>query len=184
MANGAEIRDRFEAVLRAHREQGPADDEQGFAALFERGLALLDDHEQLEARLEAREQQIEAQRAYVVGISCPVLQVRKDMLCAPVIGELDLDRAALLTETLLAAAVERRVRAAVIDLTGAEVRDPAAGGLLTGVLRALRLIGVRGCLSGVRPELAELLAEEADALRGVRCFPDLATALAWQGERS
>lgn len=178
MADSAEIRDRFEAALRANR------DAPGLATLFEAGLALLDDHEQLEARLEAREQQIEAQRVYVVGISCPVLQVRKDMLCAPVIGELDVERAARLTDTLLAAAVERRVRQAVIDLTGAEVRDPAAGGLLTGILRALRLIGVRGCLCGVRPDLAELLAEETDALRGIPCFSDLASALAWQGGKS
>lgn len=138
--------------------------------------AALDARDVLAAALEAQEAQLEAQRALLADIGCPILQVRSDALCVPLVGEFDPDRAARLTDELLTAAIARRVRLAVIDLTGALILDAATAGHIGGLLQGLALIGVRGVLSGVRPEFADLLAA---TIRGrVPCFPDLARALA------
>ncbi len=148
------------------------------ARVRDAGYDVLDEHATNEALIEARDEQIAAQVELLSHVELPLLQVRKSALCVPLVGEFDSFRTAEIIHRLLAAAIARRVTTVVIDLTGALFRDISTAVELARVFQALRLIGVRGVLSGVPPGLAPWLADAQEPLRGVPCFADLADALA------
>lgn len=180
MERQADICNRFEALLEALRRDraAPEDLPRTLDALIEEGQALLDAYDVLDATLTAREEQIAIQSELLRAVSLPIIQVRPDALCAPIIGEIDVDRAAQLTGDLLRSAVERRVRLAVIDLTGATMSDASAATYLLDVIRALGLVGVRGVISGMSPETARAVADLPDGLGAVPCHATVASALA------
>lgn len=126
---------------------------------------------------EARDEQLAVQRELLAVVASPILRVRDDTLCAPLIGPIDADRTAALTEALLAAVVQHRARRVVLDLSGAIVHDPMTVQYLERVLRAVGLLGARGVLSGVTAEAAGLLVAAGGGFAGVATFPDLAAAL-------
>lgn len=161
-------------------EQTLSDEAQraAMARVRDAGLELLDEHAMSEGLLEARDEQIAAQVELLTQVELPLLQVRERTLCIPLVGEFDAFRTGQIVHKLLTAAVERRVDTVVIDLTGALFRDVSTAIDLTRVFQALRLIGVRGAVSGLPPGLARHLVEHDEPLRGVTCFADLAEALA------
>lgn len=131
-----------------------------------------------EATLVAREEQFAALQEMLANIGFPVLQVRRDTVCVPLIGDFDAGRASRLSEVLLQRTVEQRVRTVVLDLTGmvvvhSELIDP-----LVRTIKALRLVGAQVLLSGIQPDSAAQFASAAIDLEGTRCFIDLASALA------
>lgn len=163
------LRRRAQAIL----DRGLADDEA--RSTIEALLAALD---RAEAMHEAHEQQLAAQAELLTLTSSPILRVRADTLCVPLIGPVDADRTAVLTENLLAAVARQRARLVVLDLSGAIVIDSRAAGHLGGILRAIQLLGAHGALSGLSAETARLLAEDGEGIRGLTVYPDLAAALA------
>lgn len=156
----------------------PAAQADALARVRDAGLDIVDELSATEGVLEAREEQIEAQVELLAHIELPLLQVRRDVLCVPLVGEFDAFRTGQIVQGLLSAAASRRVSTVVIDVTGALFRDMSTAVDLARVFQSLRLIGVRGVLSGVQPGLAAVLADMQAALRDVECAADLAEALA------
>jgi len=128
--------------------------------------------------VEAKDEQIHTQRGFIQALGSPVLRVREDVLCAPLVGVIDADRVARLMSELLAVAGREGPRLAVVDLTGALLADVSAVPLLEDTFRALALLGVRGALSGLSPSTASAVLEVPGALRGVPVHATLAAALA------
>lgn len=127
--------------------------------------------------MEAKDEQIARQADMLQTIGYPLLQVQAGVLCVPMIGPIDYERAHQLMEVTLQGAVERSVRYVVIDLTGAIVSDPDVVRCLTAVAQALGLVGVRVALSGIRADMARVLVEgNADSLN-IATYPTLAAAL-------
>jgi rsbT co-antagonist protein RsbR len=120
---------------------------------------LIADVELTELVLEARLEELARVREQLAAIAYPVLEVRADVLCMPIVGPIDADIVQEIAATLLHAAATRRARTVVVDLTGANLADVGAGQLLFGMFRMLRLIGVRGALCGISSELARTLVE-------------------------
>ncbi|HEY0138024.1 MAG TPA: STAS domain-containing protein, partial [Nannocystis sp.] len=48
-----------------------------------------------------------------------------------------------------------RARFAILDLTGVDVLDTATANHLLGMIRALRLLGAEGVLTGIHPHVAQ-----------------------------
>lgn len=130
-----------------------------------------------EAALVARDEQLAALDEMFTRIAFPVLQVRRDTVCVPLIGEFDSGRAGRLAEVLLTRTVEQRVRTVVLDFTGAVVVDTGLVDLLPRMIHALRLVGARVLLSGIQPGSAAYFARTDIDLQGTRCFIDVASAL-------
>lgn len=142
-------------------------------AAEERAAALARTNEVLEEQLATiRAQQIQIQR-----LAAPLLQVGRDALVMPLIGDLDADALAHVTEALLVAITERRARAVILDLTGLETTDAALPERLHAVVRAAELVGARCIVTGVRPALAAVLADAGTTL-GTRTLRTLADGLA------
>jgi len=129
------------------------------------------------ARHEAMRDQFIAQRELILALGCPILQVRHDVLCVPLLGPYDMDRGAQLRDAVLQAVARTRARLVVLDLTGAVVPEPGAAAHVIDVCRAIRLLGARAVLSGIYPALAQMLAGFEGGLGGVATFLSLETAL-------
>lgn len=126
---------------------------------------------------EALKEQYSAQRELLLALGCPILQVRTDMLCVPLLGNYDIDRATQLRDAVLAAISAMRARLLVLDLTGALVPEPAAAEHLLSICRAVRLLGVRPALSGISAPLAAMLATANSPLHDVPVYLSLAAAI-------
>jgi anti-anti-sigma regulatory factor len=70
-----------------------------------------------------------------------------------------------------------RARSVVLDLTGVSAPDDAGLAALLGLVGALRLLGARAILTGIRPELAGALAAQGVSLSGVQIFRSLAEGI-------
>ncbi len=133
------------------------------------------------AELQARDREnaalIEQLEGLVRQLSAPALEVWRGVLVVPLIGALDARRGRDLLERTLEAVTRRASRVVIVDLTGAFIESAVAAEQLSRLHRALRLLGARCVLAGVRPALARFLVEHELAPEGVEVFLDLARAL-------
>lgn len=104
-----------------------------------------------------RERVIGQQQATIRELSTPVLQVRERLLALPIIGELDSQRAAQLTEQLLNAVRNNRARVVVIDITGVPAVDKNVANHLVQTVRACRLMGAAVLVTGLSSDIARTL---------------------------
>ena len=142
-------------------------------AAEDRAAALARTNEVLQAQLAT----IGAQQLAIQRLAAPILQVDREVLVVPLIGDLDADALARVTEALLAAITERRARAVILDLTGVEAPDDALPARLRALVRATELVGARCLVTGLRPAVAAALAD-AGAPLGAKTLRTLADGLA------
>ncbi len=115
------------------------------------------DRERVRGELQRRVEIIESQAHAIRSMAAPIIQVWEDVLVLPVVGDLDHERAAEMTERLLAELSARHSNYVILDLTGVESIDSSTASMLFKMLSAAKLLGVRGLLSGIRPEVAQAL---------------------------
>ncbi len=117
------------------------------------------------------------QRELIGKLSLPVVEVWDRVLTVPLLGTLDDQRIAEITDKLLATITRARASFAVLDLTGlAEVDSGAASGL-TRIAKAIGLLGARAIFTGVRPEVARRMCAVGTGLSDLRCYATLRTGL-------
>lgn len=144
---------------------------------------LTEEAEMGKLMLEAREEELEATRQLLAGTSYPIIEVRSETLCVPIVGPVDAQIMEGVTEAVMREASQRQARWVVLDLTGAQVGDIVAADALGRLFRTLRLIGVRGMVSGMSTSLARTLARMDDT-PDVPVHRSLAGALALVERRS
>lgn len=127
--------------------------------------------------VEAKLAIIAAQRAEIRELSSPILDVWDGVVAVPLVGRVEVGGALELTEKLLAAVVERRVRWSLIDLTGVAAIDAGTAACLVSLVRAVGLVGARCILTGVSPAAAASLVETSGELRDVQCLANLREGL-------
>ena len=79
------------------------------------------------------------------------------MLTVPLIGMIDSGRAPELMDNLLQAVAKTRARFAILDLTGVEEVDTGTAGHLLALVRAVRLLGAEGVITGIHPNIAQTI---------------------------
>lgn len=112
----------------------------------------------------------------ILELSAPVIPLG-EALILPLVGALDPVRAAHASDTLLRAVHESRARRVILDLTGVRDLDVESAAALARLASAVRLLGVRTALTGVRPEVALRLLELDLPLRDLTSHASLAAAL-------
>ena len=144
------------------------------------GLAVdATDRVRSERRLAEKLQLIEQQSETIRVLGAPIIKVWDQVLCMPIIGTVDADRAGRMMEDLLTAIVREQARFAILDLTGAEVMDTSTVDHMIRILAAAKTIGIAGVLSGVRPAVAQTMVTLGINLEGLRMMRTLHDALAW-----
>lgn len=113
----------------------------------------------------------------VLALSTPVLQIWARMIALPLIGTLDSRRAQQMTEALLQAMTEQGAEIVILDISGVPVMDTAVAGHLLRTAQATMLMGGHPIISGIRPEIALILAGLGADFAGVRTCARLSDAL-------
>ncbi len=126
-------------------------------------------------------EEIERQQATIRDLGVPVLPVSVSAAVVPLIGALDSERLTMLRDRALRAVEQLRVHTLLLDLTGVEILDERIAAGVIELAAAVRLLGARVVLIGIRPEVAESIVALGVDLRGIRSIRDLRTALAELG---
>jgi anti-anti-sigma factor len=140
----------------------------------------LRDVEQREAHLVQALADLRTSQAAVRELSAPVIPVLPGVLVAPLVGELDSGRAEALTINLLGAVEREQARHIIFDITGVPVVDTHVAQVLLQTTSAIRLLGARVLLVGVRPEVAQTIVSLGVDLGTIATYADLREAVAAQ----
>lgn len=105
--------------------------------------------------LEDRLRLIEDQSRLIRDLTAPIIEIWEGVLVLPVLGQLDRERAQVLTNGLLETISARGSRYAILDLTAVEVMDTSTAQHLVQMVQAVRLLGTQGLLSGIRSSVAQ-----------------------------
>lgn len=108
-------------------------------------------------RRQTEEQLRKQAREIMEMATVPIVQVWEGILLVPLIGMLDSARAQQFMEKLLQSLTETASTVAVIDITGVPTIDTQTAQHLTETIKAVRYIGARVVLTGVRPAIAQTL---------------------------
>jgi rsbT co-antagonist protein RsbR len=127
--------------------------------------------------LEAKLETIEMQQAAIRELSTPIIEVWAGVLCLPVVGVVDSQRSAEMTETLLETIIAKQARTAIVDITGIDVMDTKTADHFIKMARAVRLLGAECIVSGINPGIAQTLTHIGVDLTGVRTLRSLRDAL-------
>src|SRR5262249_11627645 len=100
---------------------------------------------------------IARQREVIQALSTPIIEVWDGVLTLPVIGARDDARATRILEDLLARIVESRSSHAILDLTGVSDVDAETAERIVRILRAIRLLGAQGIITGIHPTIAQTM---------------------------
>ncbi|AUX30275.1 MULTISPECIES: PAS domain-containing protein [Sorangium] len=116
-----------------------------------------DEKSALAAELDRRLAVIQAQHRQILALSAPILEVADGIVGVPLIGAMDEERTAMLTERLLDAIATRHVRSVVLDLSALEAMDARTADRLVGIVRAIGLLGARAAITGIQPAVAQTM---------------------------
>jgi rsbT co-antagonist protein RsbR len=133
--------------------------------------------EAINRELEGKLETIEMQQAAIRELSTPIIEVWAGVLCLPVVGVVDSQRSAEMTETLLETIVAKQARMAIVDITGIDVMDTKTADHFIKMARAVRLLGAECIVSGINPGIAQTLTHIGVDLTGVRTLRSLRDAL-------
>ncbi len=124
-------------------------------------------HEQVLIASLAQQELLRAQEAALMQMSTPLIPISADIVVMPLVGQLDSTRANQVMETLLEGVQRTRVRVAILDITGVANVDAAVADALIQAARAVKLLGARAVLTGIRPEVADALVSLGVDLSGI-----------------
>lgn len=125
----------------------------GFAAEF---LSYKDRNRELELE---RLQLIAAQQAALDALSVPIIDVWTGVLVLPLIGPVDAPRAQEITQRLLEHIQQSRTRHIIVDVTGVREMSPSLLHALSRLFGAVSLLGARGMLTGIGPDMARRIVD-------------------------
>jgi rsbT co-antagonist protein RsbR len=142
---------------------------------------LSDDVTQRNAELAQREEEnrelIRRLRGAVDELSTPVLEIWNDVLALPVVGLVDTQRSARMTDRVLTEVVRTRARSVIVDLTGVELIDTSTADRFIKLARSVQLLGARCLVTGIQPAVAQTLVELGVEFAALETHRNLKSAL-------
>ena len=129
-----------------------------------------------EVQSQERDAIIEQQREEMLELTTPVIQLWDRVLVAPLIGTLDSRRAQSVTENLLGRVLDTKSEFAIIDITGVPTVDTMVAQHLIKTTTALRLMGVKSVISGIRPQIAQTMVQLGVQLANITTRATIADA--------
>ncbi|CDQ21500.1 rsbT co-antagonist protein RsbR [Halobacillus karajensis] len=100
---------------------------------------------------------VSLQRVALQELSAPLIPVMENITIMPLIGTIDTERAKLIMENLLDGVIKHNAEVVLIDITGVPVVDTMVAHHIIQAAEAVRLVGSRCILVGIRPEIAQTI---------------------------
>ncbi|KAB7665782.1 STAS domain-containing protein [Bacillus sp. B1-b2] len=124
-----------------------------------------------------KHKQLLAQQETIYELSSPIIPITKRIGVLPLVGDIDTKRAYLIMENTLNECNDKHFNHIFIDLSGVSLIDTMVAHQLFQVIHALKLIGVNGYLSGLRPEVAQTAIQLGVDFSKIPIYNNLASAL-------
>jgi anti-anti-sigma regulatory factor len=118
------------------------------------------------------------QNRTLAELSTPLLRISDTTLVMPLIGVMDSQRILLMNQTLLEGVSNARAQNVIIDITGVPVVDTQVANTLIQAAQAVKLLGAQVVLSGIRPEVAQILVSLGIDLAAIPTKSSLQAAIA------
>jgi rsbT co-antagonist protein RsbR len=131
-----------------------------------------------EARVHVQEEILRAQETLIAELSTPVLPILDHVVLIPLVGQMDSRRAHHVTEALLKGVAEHRARFAILDITGLPMVDTGFANSMLRCARAVRLLGTTMIITGIRPEVAQIMVSLGIDMTGVLTCSTLQAGIA------
>jgi rsbT co-antagonist protein RsbR len=96
-----------------------------------------------------------SQATLIKELSAPVISLTKEVGLLPLIGEIDTTRAKGLMESTLAQSIDAGINTLIVDLSGVVMVDTMVAHQIFKLMDALKLLGVKTIITGIRPEVAQ-----------------------------
>lgn len=103
------------------------------------------------------EKTVSLQKIALQELSAPLIPVFERITVMPLVGTIDTERAKQIMENLLKGAVKHRSEVVLIDITGVPVVDTMVAHHIIQAAEAVRLVGAKCMLCGIRPEIAQTI---------------------------
>lgn len=120
---------------------------------------------------------VEQQRQQILALSAPVLDVGRETVAVPLIGNIGSDRISEIAQRLLPALQSQRTRYVILDLTGCSELAESDARRLGQLASAIQLLGARPILTGINPQLARALVTSGTELAGLPTLRTLREAI-------
>lgn len=123
------------------------------------------------------DKRLRAQQELIIELSSPVIYIRQGVALLPLVGDIDTQRSKFILENTLAECARLGVRHLFLDLSGVVLIDTMVAQHLFQLIEALRLLGVKTTLSGIRPEIAQTAVQLGVSFDEIDITPSLSIAL-------
>jgi rsbT co-antagonist protein RsbR len=110
-------------------------------------------------------------------LSVPVIPVRSDALVVPLVGTVDGVRTGELFARVLEQVEQRGTAYLILDITGVAVIDTTVAATFVELSRAVKLLGGRTMIVGIRPEVAQSLVSLGAGLSSLSTAATLQQAI-------
>ncbi|MBN9654208.1 STAS domain-containing protein [Halobacillus sp. GSS1] len=110
-------------------------------------------------------------------LSVPIVRVTETVGVIPIVGEIDTNRAQLLMENALKQGEEYELETIILDLSGVSIIDTMVAHQLFKVINSLKLTGVNGIMSGIRPDIVQTMVSLGINMKGIHTFSSLHRAI-------
>lgn len=130
-------------------------------------------------RRRAQEQTIREQAEALLRLSTPLIPIQEGVLLMPLVGILDTPRMLHIRQELSRGVAANGSAVVVLDLTGAVSLDAEVAAELVRTAQAVRMLGAVVTVTGIRPEVAQMLVTRGVDLRGIVTHRDLHAGIAY-----
>lgn len=103
------------------------------------------------------ERTVSLQKIALQELSAPLIPVFEKISVMPLVGTIDTERARQIMESLLEGVVRHRAEVVLIDITGVPVVDTMVAHHIIQAAEAVRLVGAKCTIVGIRPEIAQTI---------------------------
>ncbi|KUP09892.1 modulator protein RsbR [Bacillus coahuilensis m2-6] len=97
---------------------------------------------------------LESQANLIYELTAPVITITDQLGLLPIIGEIDTNRTKHILESTLKQVADLHLSTLIIDLSGVIMIDTMVAQRLFQMVEALKLLGTKTVISGIRPEVA------------------------------
>lgn len=137
----------------------------------------LSDVRERELRLTQTLQKLSASQELVRSLSAPIIPILPSVIVVPLAGILDGEQAQRLMQQVLERISAQRSRDLILDITGVPIMDSHVANVVIQIAQAVKLLGTRTLLVGVRPEVAQTLVALNIEFGDLEVFADLQDAV-------
>lgn len=120
-----------------------------------------------------QQKQIDDLQQQLSSVSVPILDVVDNIAMVPMMGIIDSAKSQLLMQDILVHVRDAEIKVIIIDIMGIFTVDSAVAAHLIKMTKATKLLGCTTIISGISPEIAQIIVNLGIDLSGVETTSNL-----------